>query len=72
MCSLTRCNTGVCVCVFQDGDVIAPELTPLKQDWHTLERDDENSDEDHRPGTREETPRKTGSNVKANLFRAQE
>ncbi|KAF4097094.1 deoxynucleoside triphosphate triphosphohydrolase SAMHD1 [Onychostoma macrolepis] len=59
----------------QDGDIIAPELTPLKRDWHTLERGDEDSDgsdEDHRPGTREETPRKTGHNVKVNLFQAQE
>ncbi|XP_016307308.1 deoxynucleoside triphosphate triphosphohydrolase SAMHD1-like [Sinocyclocheilus anshuiensis] len=59
----------------QDGDVIAPELTPLKRDQHTLERDGEDSDgsdEHSRPGTRQETPRKTGHNVKVSLFQAQE
>uniref|UniRef100_A0A8C1Q4U5 Deoxynucleoside triphosphate triphosphohydrolase SAMHD1 n=1 Tax=Cyprinus carpio TaxID=7962 RepID=A0A8C1Q4U5_CYPCA len=58
----------------QDGDVIAPELTPLKQDWHTLDEDSELDDnaEDNRPGAREATPRKTGHNVKVDLFQAQE
>ncbi|XP_016111243.1 deoxynucleoside triphosphate triphosphohydrolase SAMHD1 [Sinocyclocheilus grahami] len=59
----------------QDGDVIAPELTPLKRDWNTLERDGEDSDgsdEHSRPRTREEMPRKTGHNVKVSLFQAQE
>lgn len=69
-------NTGAYVNVFQDGDVIAPELTPLKRDWHTLERDDEDSEPDDngegaRPGTRDETPRKAGRQVKVNLFQAQ-
>ncbi|XP_043088593.1 deoxynucleoside triphosphate triphosphohydrolase SAMHD1-like [Puntigrus tetrazona] len=50
----------------QDGDVIAPELTPLKRDWNTPEQDD-GSDEDSHPGTREQTPRKTGNNVKRRL-----
>lgn len=67
-------NTGVSLNVFQDGDVIAPELTPLKQDWHTLDEDSELDDnaEDNRPGAREATPRKTGHNVKVDLFQAQE
>ncbi len=72
---VTRSNTGVLVNVFQDGDVIAPELTPLKRDWHMLEQDDEDSDgsdEDRRPGPREGTPRKPGHNVKVKLFQAQE
>lgn len=60
----------------QDGDVIAPELTPLKRDWHTLEQDDSDSDveddtEAMRPGTRDQTPKKTGRNVKVKLFQAQ-
>uniref|UniRef100_A0A9J7ZQB1 Deoxynucleoside triphosphate triphosphohydrolase SAMHD1 n=1 Tax=Cyprinus carpio carpio TaxID=630221 RepID=A0A9J7ZQB1_CYPCA len=60
----------------QDGDIIAPELTPLKRDWHMLERDDEDSErddnaEDNHLGMREETPRKTGRNVKVSLFQAQ-
>ncbi|KAK9953967.1 hypothetical protein ABG768_016079 [Culter alburnus] len=62
----------------QDGDITAPELTPLKRDWHTLERDDDGNssevdvnDEGMHPGIREETPRKTGRNVKMNLFQAQ-
>ncbi|CAM4684060.1 unnamed protein product [Leuciscus chuanchicus] len=60
----------------QDGDVIAPELTPLKRDWHTLERDDSDSEVDDnsegvRPGVRDQTPKKTGRNVKVNLFQAQ-
>ncbi|XP_077081208.1 deoxynucleoside triphosphate triphosphohydrolase SAMHD1 [Siphateles boraxobius] len=59
----------------QDGDVIAPELTPLKRDWHTLERDDSESEVDDnkagiRPGIRDNTPKKTGRNVKVNLFQA--
>lgn len=58
--------------MFQDGDVIAPELTPLKRDWHTLEQDDSDSDveddtEAMRPGTRDQTPKKTGRNVKVKL-----
>ncbi|XP_052396587.1 deoxynucleoside triphosphate triphosphohydrolase SAMHD1 isoform X1 [Carassius gibelio] len=60
----------------QDGDIIAPELTPLKHDWHTLEKDDEDSElddnaVDNHLGMRDETPRKTGRNVKVNLFQAQ-
>ncbi|XP_059403115.1 deoxynucleoside triphosphate triphosphohydrolase SAMHD1 [Carassius carassius] len=60
----------------QDGDIIAPELTPLKHDWHTLEQDDEDSELDDNAahnhlGMRDETPRKTGRNVKVNLFQAQ-
>ncbi|XP_026097191.1 deoxynucleoside triphosphate triphosphohydrolase SAMHD1 [Carassius auratus] len=60
----------------QDGDIIAPELTPLKHDWHTLEQDDEDSElddnaVDNHLGMRDETPRKTGRNVKVNLFQAQ-
>ncbi|KAL1249427.1 hypothetical protein QQF64_020432 [Cirrhinus molitorella] len=60
----------------QDGDVIAPELTPLKRDWHTLERDDDDSElddnhEDSRPAIRDQTPRKSGRNVKVNLFQVQ-
>lgn len=75
MCSLTL-DTVVYVNVFQDGDIIAPELTPLKRDWHMLERDDEDSErddnaEDNHLGMREETPRKTGRNVKVSLFQAQ-
>uniref|UniRef100_A0A673HI74 Deoxynucleoside triphosphate triphosphohydrolase SAMHD1 n=1 Tax=Sinocyclocheilus rhinocerous TaxID=307959 RepID=A0A673HI74_9TELE len=59
----------------QDGDIIAPELTPLKRDWHTLERDDDDSElddsaEDNHLGLRDEPPRKTGRNVKVNLFHA--
>ncbi len=74
MCEVIS-NNGVLVNVFQDGDVIAPELTPLKRDWHTLEQDDEDidgSDEDRRPRLRAGTLRKTGQNVKVNLFQAQE
>ncbi|XP_048034368.1 deoxynucleoside triphosphate triphosphohydrolase SAMHD1 isoform X2 [Megalobrama amblycephala] len=62
----------------QDGDITAPELTPLKRDWHTLERDDDGNssevdvnDEGMHPRIREETPKKTGRNVKMNLFQAQ-
>ncbi|KAK7131747.1 hypothetical protein R3I93_018343 [Phoxinus phoxinus] len=60
----------------QDGDVIAPELTPLKRDWHTLDRDDSGSEvEDHsegmHPAIRDQTPKKSGRNVKVNLFQAQ-
>lgn len=64
--------------MFQDGDITAPELTPLKRDWHTLERDDDGNssevdvnDEGMHPGVREGTPRKNGRNVKVNLFQAQ-
>nr|ATN38606.1 SAMHD1 [Ctenopharyngodon idella] len=60
----------------QDGDITAPELTPLKRDWHTLEWDDDGNGSDDNgegmhPGIRDETPRKTGRNVKVNLFHAQ-
>lgn len=73
---LTRSDTDVYLNVFQDGDIIAPELTPLKHDWHTLEKDDEDSElddnaVDNHLGMRDETPRKTGRNVKVNLFQAQ-
>lgn len=62
--------------VFQDGDVTAPELTPLKRDWNSLERDDDDSEGDDnndgtRPGIRDERSRKTGRNVKVNLFQTQ-
>lgn len=62
--------------MFQDGDITAPELTPLKRDWHTLEWDDDGNGSDDNgegmhPGIRDETPRKTGRNVKVNLFHAQ-
>ncbi|XP_056589714.1 deoxynucleoside triphosphate triphosphohydrolase SAMHD1 isoform X2 [Triplophysa dalaica] len=54
----------------QDGDVIAPELTPLKKDWHTHERDDEDSEMDEDPKISDETPKKAGLNVKVKLFQA--
>lgn len=58
----------------QDGDVIAPELTPLKRDWHTHERDDEDSeldeDKDEYPEITDKTPKKTGRNIKVKLFQA--
>lgn len=60
----------------QDGDIIAPELTPLKRDWHTLELDDSDSEVDANkeamhPDIRDQTPRKNGRNVKVNLFQSQ-
>ncbi|XP_051516372.1 deoxynucleoside triphosphate triphosphohydrolase SAMHD1 isoform X1 [Myxocyprinus asiaticus] len=55
----------------QDGDIIAPELTPLKRDWHTQEQDNDGSEEDDKyPGIRDGTPRKTERHVKVNLFQA--
>lgn len=59
----------------QDGDIVAPELTPLKRDWHTHERDDEDSeidddDKDEYTDITDKTPKKTGRNVKVNLFQA--
>ncbi|XP_065138497.2 deoxynucleoside triphosphate triphosphohydrolase SAMHD1 [Paramisgurnus dabryanus] len=59
----------------QDGDIVAPELTPLKRDWHTHERDDEDSeidddDKDEYTDKTDKTPKKTGRNVKVNLFQA--
>ncbi|KAA0706714.1 Deoxynucleoside triphosphate triphosphohydrolase SAMHD1 [Triplophysa tibetana] len=54
----------------QDGDVNAPELTPLKKEWHTHERDDEDSEIDEDPKISDETPKKTGRNVKVKLFQA--
>uniref|UniRef100_A0AAR2K5S4 Deoxynucleoside triphosphate triphosphohydrolase SAMHD1 n=1 Tax=Pygocentrus nattereri TaxID=42514 RepID=A0AAR2K5S4_PYGNA len=49
----------------QDGDVTAPELTPLKRDWQT---DDDDSDEGGR-GSR--LPVNGERSVKTNLFNAQ-
>ncbi|XP_036447396.1 deoxynucleoside triphosphate triphosphohydrolase SAMHD1-like isoform X1 [Colossoma macropomum] len=49
----------------QDGDVTAPELTPLKRDWQT---DDDDSDEG---GRRDRMPVNGGQSVKTNLFNAQ-
>ncbi|KAL6483241.1 hypothetical protein MHYP_G00081130 [Metynnis hypsauchen] len=49
----------------QDGDVTAPELTPLKRDWQT---DDDDSDEGGR-GSR--LPVNGEQSVKTNLFNAQ-
>lgn len=59
----------------QDGDIVAPELTPLKRDWHTHEMDNEDSeidddDKDEYTDITDKTPKKTGRNVKVNLFQA--
>ncbi|XP_056305766.1 deoxynucleoside triphosphate triphosphohydrolase SAMHD1 isoform X2 [Danio aesculapii] len=56
----------------QDGDIIAPELTPLKQDWHAREDEDEDEEEKHRQNQTlpQHTPQRTGRNVKVNLFQA--
>ncbi|XP_055044729.2 deoxynucleoside triphosphate triphosphohydrolase SAMHD1 [Misgurnus anguillicaudatus] len=59
----------------QDGDIVAPELTPLKKNWQTNERDDEDSeidddDKDEYTDITDKTPKKTGRNVKVSLFQA--
>ncbi|GAA6065432.1 deoxynucleoside triphosphate triphosphohydrolase SAMHD1, partial [Tachysurus ichikawai] len=50
----------------QDGDVTAPELTPLKRDWQN--EDDDDSDSDNDRDTRGRRMLNHGKLVKTNLF----
>ncbi|XP_062871158.1 deoxynucleoside triphosphate triphosphohydrolase SAMHD1-like [Trichomycterus rosablanca] len=52
----------------QDGDVTAPELTPLKEDWQVV-GDDDDDDEGGDEGLRNrKPPGHGGTHVKSNLF----
>ncbi|XP_030623579.1 deoxynucleoside triphosphate triphosphohydrolase SAMHD1-like [Chanos chanos] len=50
----------------QDGDVIAPELTPLKPSWAAS--NDEEDDGSERPRGTDRSTTRIGNNVKTNLF----
>ncbi|KAI5095516.1 deoxynucleoside triphosphate triphosphohydrolase SAMHD1 [Silurus meridionalis] len=50
----------------QDGDVTAPELTPLKRDWQNEDDEESNSDSDVRVPTKVNG----GKHVKINLFQS--
>ncbi|XP_027015003.1 deoxynucleoside triphosphate triphosphohydrolase SAMHD1 [Tachysurus fulvidraco] len=52
----------------QDGDVTAPELTPLKRDWQNEGDDDSDSDNDSDNDTRARRMLNHGKLVKTNLF----
>ncbi|XP_076875021.1 deoxynucleoside triphosphate triphosphohydrolase SAMHD1 isoform X2 [Brachyhypopomus gauderio] len=56
----------------QDGDVTAPELTPLKRDWKTNDADDDSADDDDvAQAGAGHTPFNGGQGVRTNLFPAQ-
>ncbi|XP_049342344.1 deoxynucleoside triphosphate triphosphohydrolase SAMHD1 isoform X1 [Astyanax mexicanus] len=53
----------------QDGDVTAPELTPLKRDWQSDDDDSDDCERHRASGSR--APVNGGQSVKTNLFNAQ-